>query len=187
MDQLNQNASKEAHSVVKRANDTLPAGQCAPGQPCTNGACCSTSGYCGYGPDYCSSSVCISNCNATAECGQYAAPSQQNCPLNVCCSQYGFCGTTDDFCRAGCQSGFGDCGPAPEPPVMQSASTSKRTIGYYESWAPTRPCSAVTPEELDVTGFTHLKFRVRVLRPRYLPDHAHGRQLRIAVQSIHCD
>jgi hypothetical protein len=41
------------------------------------------------GPTYCGSG-CISNCDAVAECGQYASPAGKKCPLNTCCSQYGF-------------------------------------------------------------------------------------------------
>lgn len=85
-------------------------GTCAPGRPCVNGACCSTSGFCGYGKllwlsagsdlavhdvyiikrveltsigsEFCGDS-CISNCDAIAECGQFAVPSGKTCPLNV--------------------------------------------------------------------------------------------------------
>lgn len=81
--------------------------QCGAGNPCSNGACCGGSGYCGYGepsvketltgtwsscltgPTYCGSG-CVSNCGAVAECGQYAATAGTQCPLNTCCSQYGF-------------------------------------------------------------------------------------------------
>lgn len=62
---------------------------CGPGNPCSNGACCGSSGYCGYGPVYCGKG-CVSNCDAVAECGQYAKIAGQTCPLNTCCSQYGF-------------------------------------------------------------------------------------------------
>jgi hypothetical protein len=27
--------------------------QCGPGNPCSNGACCGSAGFCGYGPTYC--------------------------------------------------------------------------------------------------------------------------------------
>jgi hypothetical protein len=27
--------------------------QCGPGSPCSNGACCGSAGFCGYGPTYC--------------------------------------------------------------------------------------------------------------------------------------
>lgn len=63
---------------------------CGPGSPCGNGACCGTSRYCGYGPTYCGSGNCTSNCDAVAECGQYAAKPGKQCPLNTCCSKYGF-------------------------------------------------------------------------------------------------
>lgn len=60
-------------------------GTCAPGSPCTNGACCSSSGFCGYSPDFCGADTCISNCDAKASCGQYAPAGEEKCPLNVCC------------------------------------------------------------------------------------------------------
>lgn len=63
--------------------------QCGPNLPCSNGACCGGSGYCGYGPTYCGSG-CVSNCGAVAECGQFAKTPGTQCPLNTCCSQYGF-------------------------------------------------------------------------------------------------
>ncbi len=62
---------------------------CSEKNPCSNGACCGPSGYCGYGPTYCGTG-CVSNCDATAECGEFAETPGQACPLNVCCSQYGF-------------------------------------------------------------------------------------------------
>lgn len=67
------------------------------------GACCATTGNCGYGSDYCGdritpNSVCWSNCDAFAECGKDAQTVNATCPLNVCCSQFGFCGVTSDFC-----------------------------------------------------------------------------------------
>lgn len=66
---------------------------CGPGRPCSNGACCGVSGNCGYAPAYCGTG-CTSNCDAKAQCGQYAAKPGQTCPLNACCSEFGFCGTT---------------------------------------------------------------------------------------------
>jgi chitinase len=67
---------------------------CDENNPCSNGACCGKSGYCGYGPTYCGTTgtspndACWSNCDAHAPCGQYAANPGEGCPLNVCCSQY---------------------------------------------------------------------------------------------------
>lgn len=66
---------------------------CGAGRPCSNGACCGAGGFCGYGSTYCGAG-CVSNCNAVAECGQYASPAGKTCPLNTCCSEFGFCGTT---------------------------------------------------------------------------------------------
>jgi chitinase len=42
-------------------------------------------GWCGYGPTYCDEG-CQSNCDAKAECGEFAAVPGAGCPLNVCCS-----------------------------------------------------------------------------------------------------
>src|SRR4051794_12784688 len=68
---------------------------CSKSNPCAQG-CCSSSGHCGFGPDYCSTG-CQGTCDAKAECGQYAPTGKSLCPLNVCCSYYGyvFC-----FCAA---------------------------------------------------------------------------------------
>ena len=85
----------EAHyNASLLARDTY---QCSKEKPCSNGACCGESGYCGYGPTYCGDG-CLSDCGAVAECGQYAKKPGTECPLNTCCSQFGFCGTTEDFC-----------------------------------------------------------------------------------------
>ena len=62
---------------------------CNSKKPCKNGACCGKSGYCGYGPTYCSAG-CLSNCGAVAECGKNAKQPGQKCPLNTCCSEFGF-------------------------------------------------------------------------------------------------
>lgn len=168
--QLSSNSSaKFALSSLheKRQSDgTLPTGICAPGVPCTNGACCSNTGVCSYAPSSCGSDVCISNCDAKAPCGEYADPSNATCPLQVCCSQYGFCGTTDEFCGTGCQEGYGECGPAPAPSCSSSGSSaSSRRIGYYESWATTRPCDVFTPEDLELTGMTHINFAFSFFDP----------------------
>lgn len=63
-------------------------GTCAPGSPCVNGACCSKTGICGYSPDFCGAENCISNCDAKAQCGQYAVAGKERCPLNVCCVSF---------------------------------------------------------------------------------------------------
>ncbi|CAE6458092.1 unnamed protein product [Rhizoctonia solani] len=126
---------------------------CSKSKPCVNGACCGASGYCGYGPTYCGTG-CQSNCTATAECGQYAAIPGTKCPLNVCCSQYGFCGTTSEFCDPAqkCQS---NCGQ-PSKPSSGGKSASQRVIGYFESWAGTRPCDQWDPTMISASQITHL-------------------------------
>ncbi|KAI1281725.1 carbohydrate-binding module family 18 [Xylaria sp. FL0933] len=125
--------------------DTQPLGfelfrrdyQCAPGQPCTNDACCNgQTGICGLDPEHCDKSVCISNCDAKAECGSNAAVPGSTCPLNVCCSHWGYCGTTSEFCDT---TGPNPCQSNCVQPPATSLSTGKVTnlvIGYFEAWAP---------------------------------------------------
>jgi GH18 family chitinase len=99
------------------------------------------------------------------QCGLNAAPGNENCPLNVCCSEFGNCGTTADFCGTGCQNG---CDAIARPSCEGSTTSSKRTVGYYESWANdpnTRKCQTVSPEELNVTGFTHINFAFLLFDP----------------------
>lgn len=100
----------------------LGVGMCDEHTPCTNKACCGADGRCGYSPDQCGKG-CRFNCDAKAECGQYAPQGSQKCPLNVCCSEFGsvlhhqrialhiltdcysYCGSTDDFCKwKGCDT-----------------------------------------------------------------------------------
>lgn len=129
---------------------------CTSDDPCKVG-CCSKSGSCGFGPDWCSTDNCVGTCNATAECGQYAEEPDLKCPLNVCCSRWGFCGTTEEFCatssnpKESCQS---NC----EKPERQKCASSwrKRRIAYYESWAETRECDSFRPEDIPVKALTHI-------------------------------
>ncbi|KAJ8124820.1 hypothetical protein O1611_g8820 [Lasiodiplodia mahajangana] len=119
----------------------LPIGTCNPETPCPNGACCGTiSGLCGYSPSECGAGNCSSNCDAKAECGH-------------------FCGSIDDFCGGGCQEGFGSCGDVKRPSCSKDGgSVNDRNIGYYETWANTRACQSVAPEDLNLNGFTHINF-----------------------------
>ncbi|KAK7962737.1 uncharacterized protein PG986_003562 [Apiospora aurea] len=119
----------QRHGLVRR--DELPIGACAPGTSCTNGACCSKTGICGYAPEQCGKDTCISNCDAKAECGQYGVEGKKTCPINVCCSKHGFCGTTELFCMDGCQEGFGGCGEVQQPSC--SGVGAGRSVGYYEA------------------------------------------------------
>lgn len=50
---------------------------CGPEQECDNGACCGKNNVCGYGPVYCGDG-CQSNCDAKAECGEYAETTGAN-------------------------------------------------------------------------------------------------------------
>jgi hypothetical protein len=63
--------------------------QCDPSTPCPDGSCCRRDGRCGFDKENCDSSVCISNCGATALCGRDSKGGTVKCPLNVCCSYYG--------------------------------------------------------------------------------------------------
>lgn len=47
----------------------LESGTCSADSPCYQG-CCSKAGFCGFGPDFCGDDVCISDCDAVAECGR---------------------------------------------------------------------------------------------------------------------
>ncbi|KAE8326142.1 hypothetical protein BDV39DRAFT_193873 [Aspergillus sergii] len=154
----------EIERVLEKRDNGLPIGTCAPGTPCSNGACCSKTGVCGFSPDQCGQDNCISNCDAKAECGQYAAAGHTTCPINVCCSKFGFCGTTEEFCGTGCQSGFGGCGPAVKPSCGGQSAT-QRTIGYYEGWAATRVCDKRLPSDLDISGLTHINFAFAYFHP----------------------
>ncbi|PYI16224.1 glycoside hydrolase [Aspergillus violaceofuscus CBS 115571] len=147
--------SKSSTSLQRR--EDLPTGTCAPGTPCVNSACCSKTGICGYSFDECGTDVCIFNCDAKAECGEYGVAGNNTCPINVCCSKFGFCGTTSDFCDARCQEGYGGCGAVTEASCGGS-SAKQRTVGYYEGWSSIRTCDKRLPSDLDLTALTHINF-----------------------------
>lgn len=127
------------------------SGTCSKDKKCDTG-CCSKAGYCGFGPNFCGDSVCISNCDAQAECGKYAPVVNQTCPLNVCCSEFGFCGTSSDFCGKGCQSGCDDV----KQPSCSGSSSSKVYGGYFEAWNYERACDTMTPSDINVNPWTHM-------------------------------
>jgi hypothetical protein len=60
-----------------------PGGTCSDSIPCYQGYCSKDNAY-GFTPEHYSNGY-KHNCNATAECGQYAAPANFDCPINVCC------------------------------------------------------------------------------------------------------
>ncbi|OBT76329.1 hypothetical protein VF21_03328 [Pseudogymnoascus sp. 05NY08] len=77
-----------------------------------------------------------------------------------------FCGESDDFCGTGCQKGFGGCGNVTRPSCSKTGSSvNKRTIGYYESWSNTRLCEAISPQDLNLDGFTHVNFAFAFFDP----------------------
>lgn len=130
---------------------------CNKTSPCSNGACCGKSGYCGFGDEYCGTSgespngACWSNCDAHAECGKDALPAGKPCPLNVCCSPFGFCGTTSEFCGNGCQSG------CDQPASNASGSNvQQRIIGYYEAWQSEKQCMGMNVQQVPVESLTHI-------------------------------
>ncbi|RWA12800.1 hypothetical protein EKO27_g2300 [Xylaria grammica] len=134
---------------------------CSPGKPCSNHACCGKSGYCGYGPTYCGT-ACTSNCDAKAECGQYASPAGKTCPLNTCCSEFGFCGTTKDFCTGKCQS---NCVLHPQPPGGSTGKVLDKVIGYYESWSDRLACHRTAPGDLPLQALTHVNYAFGYIDP----------------------
>ncbi|KAF5024579.1 hypothetical protein F66182_3342 [Fusarium sp. NRRL 66182] len=96
----------------------------ANGKVCTGstyGDCCSSSGYCGKGADYCEAGcqTAFGSCNVGSGAGSMTTDG--SCGANGktckgpkygdCCSGSGYCGGTDAFCLAseGCQSKFGSC------------------------------------------------------------------------------
>ncbi|WYZ36481.1 hypothetical protein EsH8_XV_000034 [Colletotrichum jinshuiense] len=76
-------------------------------------------------------------------------------------------GSTSEFCGNGCQEGFGSCGPAPSPscPSSGGGAVGERRIGYYASWSTMKSCDAVPPEDLDVSGLTHVIFSFAFFDP----------------------
>ncbi|KAI0968546.1 hypothetical protein F4678DRAFT_481781 [Xylaria arbuscula] len=150
-----------------RALERRDALLCGHDTPCADGSCCGNDGICGYGPTYCGSGNCTSNCDATAMCGRYSDGGDIKCGMNLCCSYYGWCGTTETYCgnpdpngQSPCQADYGLCEVVPPPSCGQgSGSTSGRTIGYYQADnVANRLCNKVTPSQLNTTGFTHLNY-----------------------------
>ncbi|SMQ53701.1 unnamed protein product [Zymoseptoria tritici ST99CH_3D7] len=147
-------------NLTKRADEY----SCSKEKPCGNGACCGGSGFCGYGPTYCGKD-CVANCEAVAECGQFAKDPGTECPLKTCCSEFGFCGTTELFCGKKCQS---NCVLHPKPPAASSSSSihQKKVIGYYESWSARKACHKVNPIDLPLDALTHVNFAFAFIDPK---------------------
>ncbi|PNH64228.1 hypothetical protein VD0001_g8902 [Verticillium dahliae] len=153
--------------------------------PCIDGSCCSKEKICGYGPSYCGAGNCTSQCDATAMCGEYSENAEMPCGMKLCCSAMGWCGTRDIYCHNAdpvhntlpCQAGYGSCSITPSPSCAQgSGSSSKRKVGYYQSWnVRDRRCNKVSPSQLDTTGYTHLFYSFAFIDPktfRITPAHS---------------
>ncbi|KAF1914807.1 hypothetical protein BDU57DRAFT_549890 [Ampelomyces quisqualis] len=160
-------------------------GGCSAQNPCLLGSCCNSDGQCGYRPEHCSPSdpkTCVANCDAKAPCGEFSADGKTVCPLNACCSPFGFCGTSNVFCRDTAASGGdslclgGNCGAIDAPSCGKNSGSASRRVAYYQSWnSRRRNCDKVWPNQLDLSGITHLvlafamidptTFQVRLMNP----------------------
>ncbi|KAK4118449.1 glycoside hydrolase family 18 protein, partial [Parathielavia appendiculata] len=175
-------ATRHAHHNISLAKRDGPL-RCNDG-PCIDGSCCSKDHICGFGPDFCGDG-CLSQCDATAMCGEYSENGDMPCGLKLCCSAMGWCGTTTEFCHNAdplrgtlpCQAGYGSCyiSGAPSCPYG-GGSTNGRMVGYYQSWnMRNRVCNKVAPRDLNTTGYTHLFYSFASIDPatyRIAPAHA---------------
>ncbi|OQE20207.1 hypothetical protein PENFLA_c017G00789 [Penicillium flavigenum] len=119
----------DAVAVSSSANDPYT---CSKSKPCINGACCGSSGHCGFGLTYYGDG-CMHNCDATADCRKYAKVAGQGCPLNVCCSEFGFCRTTSEFCEQKDEKDKGYQSHYEQPkPSVKTSNVQERVIGYWE-------------------------------------------------------
>ncbi|KAK3369407.1 hypothetical protein B0T24DRAFT_580387 [Lasiosphaeria ovina] len=109
---------------------------CSAAAPCSNGACCGVSGFCGYGPTYCGAG-CLGQCDATAECGQYSKEPGKKCPLNH-----------------------------PSPPKGSSGKVFDKVIGYYESWSNGKSCHNIRPTDLPLDALTHVNYAFAYIDPK---------------------
>ncbi|KAH6953868.1 chitinase [Ilyonectria sp. MPI-CAGE-AT-0026] len=135
--------------------------ECSKTKLCKAG-CCSSAGFCGYGPDYCGKG-CLSTCTRKSDCNpgwksdEFSAGNK--CPLNVCCSKHGFCGYTEEFCGKDDKVKRPSCSPGSKP--------VKRVIGYYESWSTSqRSCLSMMPEEIPYGMYTHVIFSFATINPK---------------------
>ncbi|KAK1480203.1 glycosyl hydrolase family 18, partial [Colletotrichum tamarilloi] len=134
--------------------------ECSASLPCKVG-CCSKFGFCGFGADYCSKSVCTNNCDRKAECdpGGFGKDyvNKTTCPLNVCCSKHGFCGTTEEFC--------GNKKVSRPSCTVDKSSKFKRVVGYYETWSASRSCNRFFPEQIPRGVYSHINIAFASINP----------------------
>ncbi|SPJ75730.1 related to chitinase [Fusarium torulosum] len=135
------------------------AEECSVSKPYEIG-CYSKYGFCGLGPNFCGTKICVNNCERKAECDpgdfgkQYVNATK--CPLNVCCSRHGFCGTTKDFCGNK---------KVKRPSCSVNNQGFDRVVGYYEGWSASRSCNQFYPEQLPVGVYTHLNYAFASIDP----------------------
>ncbi|KAJ5964997.1 uncharacterized protein N7479_004873 [Penicillium vulpinum] len=137
--------STQPNHTLSRRDDY----SCSASKPCSNGACCGAGGYCGYGSTYCGTG-CVSNCNATAECGKDASTPGKTCPLNTCCT--------------GCQSNCVLNVPVPGGKASMDVLSNK-VIGYYEAWMARKACHKIKPTNLPLDALTHVNFAFASIDP----------------------
>lgn len=85
----------------------------------------------------------------------------------MCCSSFGFCGTSSVFCHdsAGSVNAGGNVA-AGVPSCGKNSNTASRRIAYYQSWnSRTRWCDKVMPNQLDLSGITHLVLAFATIDP----------------------
>ena len=125
---------------------------CSSSVPCAGNLCCSSAGYCGTTPAYCSTG-CV---NGPCTSGMGTCSATVLCPNNGCCSSAGYCGTTSAYCGTGCvngpcTSGFGTCSatvPCPNNGCCSSAGYCGTTSDYCGTGCVSGPCgtcSATVP------------------------------------------
>lgn len=178
--------------------------RCNSTSPCEQG-CCSSYGYCGFGPDrklriplYHNSLTfaldcgdgCISDCDRKSECNpgfgsEWAV--KDKCPLNICCSEYGYCGVSGGSWvnmpsnlsanwQVQIQLTKEHCGDRRvQQPTCSKNSGNNRVVGYYEGWAPTRQCNSFRPEQIPVPLYTHINFAFATIDPKSFQVHPASR------------
>ncbi|KAF2733512.1 hypothetical protein EJ04DRAFT_468282 [Polyplosphaeria fusca] len=140
--------------------------RCDASNECADKSCCNgVTGWCGRDPDHCAAGICLSNCDAKADCGVGAEVPGQTCPLNVCCGKSGYCGTTNNFCAEdlGCQS---HC-PQPGSTGAKNGDVRDLVIGYWEGWSLTsRGCDKRSIDDVPVDSLTHLNLAFAYIEPK---------------------
>ncbi|KGO47650.1 Glycoside hydrolase, superfamily [Penicillium expansum] len=71
----------------------------------------------------------------------------------------GYCGTGDEYCGSSCVANCDYVGPVGECDI-------RRVVGYYEGWAPNRPCKAFWPEQIPSSVYTHLNYAFATIDPK---------------------